>query len=106
LAFEYNEDFLLALSDHLYTGRYGTFLKNNLKERRVDRLHETTVSVWQYFCDSSSGGVSSRYINADYCRYEGTLLPSTASKNVVLWEGRFRRRDYGKVPINVREPHL
>lgn len=47
--FEFNERFLRRLFYQLYSCQYGTFLLNNEKQRKDARLHEKTVSVWDYF---------------------------------------------------------
>ena len=45
--FQFNFNLLLFLADEMYTGKYGTFLFNNDKERE-DYCEGNTLSVWNY----------------------------------------------------------
>jgi hypothetical protein len=45
-SFEFNEKFLIAILDALYSCRYGTFLCNSEAERRENNLTTKTVSLW------------------------------------------------------------
>lgn len=47
-SFEFNEDYLLAIHDHVYSHRFGTFLFNCQQERETNRLREKTVSLWTF----------------------------------------------------------
>jgi Myotubularin-like phosphatase domain len=47
-AFEFNSRYLLCLSDHLYSCRFGTLLFNCEKERREANLKERCASLWTY----------------------------------------------------------
>ncbi|GMR53652.1 hypothetical protein PMAYCL1PPCAC_23847, partial [Pristionchus mayeri] len=45
--FEFTESLLLEVANHLYSGRFGTFLFNSEKERLLDNnCATTTVSLW------------------------------------------------------------
>ena len=46
--FEFNEQLLLDTIDHVYNGRFGTFLFNNEKERNAQSLHTSTTSYWDH----------------------------------------------------------
>eukprot|EP00003_Mantamonas_plastica_P029268 TRINITY_DN68_c0_g1_i10.p1 TRINITY_DN68_c0_g1~~TRINITY_DN68_c0_g1_i10.p1 ORF type:complete len:1216 (-),score=382.55 TRINITY_DN68_c0_g1_i10:437-4084(-) len=45
-AFEFNENFLIAILDHLYSCQFGTFLCNCERERNELGMRSKTVSVW------------------------------------------------------------
>jgi hypothetical protein len=47
-AFEFNERLLVALAEHAYSGRFGTFLLDCERDRAEARLSEGTVSLWTY----------------------------------------------------------
>lgn len=51
-AMEFNEYFLITILDHLYSCRFGTFLKNTERERVQDDLKKKTTSLWS--CINSS----------------------------------------------------
>jgi len=46
--FEYNEYLLLFIANELNTGRFGTFLGNNERQRRFLKLSGMTESIWTY----------------------------------------------------------
>ena len=47
-AFEYNNDLLVFLSHHVYSCKFGTFLWNSDRERKLRKIKEFTVSIWSY----------------------------------------------------------
>lgn len=51
-AMEFNEHFLITILDHLYSCRFGTFLKNTERERVQDDLKKTTTSLWSFINSS------------------------------------------------------
>eukprot|EP01089_Gocevia_fonbrunei_P018665 TRINITY_DN6380_c0_g1_i1.p1 TRINITY_DN6380_c0_g1~~TRINITY_DN6380_c0_g1_i1.p1 ORF type:complete len:560 (-),score=69.68 TRINITY_DN6380_c0_g1_i1:66-1745(-) len=44
--FEFNEKYLLTIMDNVYSCRFGTFLFDNEKERKLERLNSLTNSLW------------------------------------------------------------
>jgi hypothetical protein len=46
--FEFNDRLLVALAEHAYSGRFGTFLFDNERERCVRHVPAGTVSLWSY----------------------------------------------------------
>lgn len=59
--FEFNEDFLIVIHDHIYSCQFGTFVGNCEKERMDMNLAERTYSLWAYL-DSQQGD----YVNPFY----------------------------------------
>lgn len=67
-AFEYTEDLLVFLADHMYSGLFGTFLGNTDEHRRREDIFnclQETVSIWSYvikrkskFCHPTSKTVN------------------------------------------------
>ena len=45
-AFEFNAEYLMAIADHLYSNKFGTFLGDNERQRHLDRIRESTQSLW------------------------------------------------------------
>lgn len=92
--FEFNEDLLIALLDHLNSCRFSSFLYNSFIERNKNTNDTTSIWTW----------VEQRYesfLNPNYEKYtEGPVLPSVNPLNMILWERLFQRFDLTKLPIN------
>ena len=92
-SFEYNETLLLALMDNVYSCRYGTFLGNCAKERRVGQIQDRTVSIWRFVSENLH-----LFRNPHFREFASLILPSVLAKNLVLWSGWHSRRDCSLVP--------
>ncbi|KAL3666061.1 hypothetical protein V7S43_008852 [Phytophthora oleae] len=86
--FEFNEKFLLHISDSLLSGLYGTFLYNSERERVLDKVWERTESVWTPVLENPGP-----YKNPLYRPTNRVLYPRANLKRVVLWDGMFFRWD-------------
>lgn len=86
--FEFNEKFLLHVSDALISGLYGTFLYNSERERFLDKVWERTESVWTPVLENPSP-----YKNPLYRPTNRVLYPRANLKRVVLWDAMFFRWD-------------
>jgi myotubularin-related protein 1/2 len=86
-AFEFSEDFLIALADALFSGRYGTFLCNSQREREAERLSERADSLWSInFC------AIPMFLNPFYDpKCSAILLPATDPKNLSVWNTYYLR---------------
>ena len=74
LDFEFNEQLLLDTIDHVYSGRFGTFLFNNEKERKAQSLHTSTTSYWDHVHAHRK-----EYLNPTYVKGHATVVfPSSA----------------------------
>lgn len=97
-AFEFNEDFLVALMDQLYSCRYGTFLFNSEEERLAASALSKTRSVWEIILDCNLQS----FKNVHFSPCCQVLWPRHEPKFLVLWEKYFLRWDYtsqiGKPP--------
>lgn len=92
--FEFNTKYLLVISDHVYSCRFGTFLTDTEKERELFySIRQRTNCLWEYLDDKSE------LINLDYKgpllgdqEHEGKgalLMPlSSLLRNVSLWTER------------------
>ncbi|RWS24072.1 myotubularin-related protein 2-like protein, partial [Leptotrombidium deliense] len=47
-AFEFNENFLITILDHLYSCLFGTFLCNSEMQRNKEEVKNKTISLWSY----------------------------------------------------------
>ena len=59
--FEFNERFLRRLLYHLYSCQYGTFLYDNEKARREEKVAARTRCVWDYFLSRRDGFLNLKY---------------------------------------------
>ena len=62
--FEFNENLLCVVLDHLYSCLFGTFLCNSHKEREDMKLDQETQSLWSFI----NSRQRSLFINQMYCK--------------------------------------
>lgn len=105
LDFQFTELLLLDTIDALYSGRFGTFLYNNERERKEQELMTLSTSYWTYVNDHKT-----KYLNPLYVKdHSDTIFPCAASlcRRVVLWESYWTRyqtpamTSWHKVPKNI-----
>ncbi|KFM11278.1 Myotubularin-related protein 9, partial [Aptenodytes forsteri] len=84
---EFGERLLLTLFDNAYASAYGTFLCNNVKERRVGR-EESTHSLWAWL---NQPGEKKKYLNPLYSHNALVIWPSVEPQSIQLWQGLFFR---------------
>ena len=85
--FEFNTKYVLLISEHLYSCRFGNFLCDTERERElVAGIRQRTHSLWDYL-DSRDDTVNQSYSAS---RSEGVLLMPlpTFLRNVTLWTDR------------------
>lgn len=84
-SFEFSEDFLIALSDHVYSCRFGTFLVDTEAQAKALQLADRTMSVWTFLCgmetvtDGEQGSVRGTSPEAEIAVIGRPSLPSQAS---------------------------
>jgi myotubularin-related protein 1/2 len=88
-AFEFNEALLLVIAEQAYTGRFGTFLFDNYKQRDVTGVRTHTESLWSYVL-----GHEDWFANPDYSSMPGEL--KCAADDVRVWPGYVQRWTVGK----------
>jgi hypothetical protein len=91
--FEFNENMLIALAEHVYSGRFGTFLYDCEKDRKAAHVYDRTVSMWSYILHpvyrmdfinpAFVAPVENTVSDASFRLGTHLLLPSPDS--VVLW---------------------
>lgn len=81
--FEFNDSFLCAIAQHVYSQRFGTFLMNCERERDAANLRKRTVSLWTYL-----NADKEKYANGLYEAGESgeELLSNPSLLNLSLWE--------------------
>ncbi|EFA85417.1 hypothetical protein PPL_02421 [Heterostelium album PN500] len=95
--FEFNEQYLIAILDALYSCQYGTFLCNTERER--SQLKNKTVSLWTHL-----NTIKDQFLNPFY-NAEKTAVPSPLpvwrGEYVQLWRNYYYRysRQPSKEPL-------
>ena len=95
-SFEFNENYLIDLYDNLTSGRFGTFLGNNEKDRVRQRLADRTFSIWGYLWENINKFLNPYFkpipdeVTADN---SNVLRPSIEDRDVMLWTRMYCRYD-------------
>jgi len=86
-AFEYNEELLVFVADHVHSSMFGNFLGNTYQERHETlKVKEKTTSIWQYVFHNCS-----RFCNPLYQEVKSPIWPCVSLKIVRLWRRYFLR---------------
>ncbi|XP_019329071.1 PREDICTED: myotubularin-related protein 9 [Aptenodytes forsteri] len=85
---EFGERLLLTLFDNAYASAYGTFLCNNVKERCLCKVKESTHSLWAWL---NQPGEKKKYLNPLYSHNALVIWPSVEPQSIQLWQGLFFR---------------
>lgn len=85
-AFEFNDQFLITILDHLYSCRFGTFLFNSDRERVNENVKQKTVSLWSYINSSLD-----LYRNPLYYAQQQILSPIASMRHIRLWRRLYCR---------------
>ncbi|KAK2501860.1 hypothetical protein MC885_006919, partial [Smutsia gigantea] len=78
-AFEFNENFLLEIHDHVFSCQFGNFLGNCQKDREDLRVYEKTHSVWPFLVQRKPDFSNPLYKGITMY---GVLNPSTVPYNI------------------------
>ncbi|XP_031458541.1 myotubularin isoform X1 [Phasianus colchicus] len=86
-AFEFNEQLLITILDHLYSCRFGTFLYNSESVREKEKVTEKTLSLW-----SLINSEKSKYTNPFYSKeLNRALYPVASMRHLELWVNYYIR---------------
>jgi hypothetical protein len=86
-SFEYNENLLVFIANHVNSALFGNFLGNSEKERFLSLMvQSSTVSVWSYVLHYKSS-----FTNPIYERYKSPIWPSVAIHKMRVWERYWMR---------------
>lgn len=96
-AFEYTEDLLVFVGDHLHSGLFGNFLGNCEKNRvEVLNVRRSTKSIWNYVLQNHG-----RFANSRYTYYDKPIWPRLMLRDIRLWERFFCRWDTNSHPHHI-----
>ncbi|KAK8798785.1 hypothetical protein WA158_007869 [Blastocystis sp. Blastoise] len=88
--FEFNENLLLFLADHFYSGRFGTFLYD-CERQKMERSGKTkTVSIWTYVNDPAN---IQQFMNNQYEMLDGSIYVDCSFKHLRIWDNYWLRND-------------
>ncbi|KAH3745479.1 Myotubularin 1 [Pelomyxa schiedti] len=86
VAFEFNDSFLLAIVDSLYSCRFGTFLADCQFQRTALQLALNTVSLW-----SEINSNLDPFLNTLYSPTDKVIWPKTDIRYLCYWQGCYQR---------------
>ncbi|KYR02814.1 leucine-rich repeat-containing protein (LRR) [Tieghemostelium lacteum] len=86
-SFQFNENYLITLCDNIYSGRFGTFLMNTVKERESSGVYTNTKSFWSYV-DCNRERFMNAYFNKDS---NSGLLKCSRHFQDTMWNEYFYR---------------
>lgn len=107
-AFEFNQDYLLAILDAAHSGLYGNFLVDNDQQRDARDLSSRTVSIWTYMSRNKSLFINELYLPTPFLGAEFSnmpsvpdrvLVPDTSQKTLVMnfWQSLYFRHQRSRV---------
>ncbi|KAM9180340.1 LOW QUALITY PROTEIN: phosphatidylinositol-3,5-bisphosphate 3-phosphatase MTMR8 [Dugong dugon] len=94
-AFEFNENFLLEIHDHVFSCQFGNFLGNCQKDWEELSVYEKTHSMWPFLVQRKPDFRNPLY--KGFTLY-GVLNPSTIPYNIQFWCGMYNCFDKGLQP--------
>lgn len=89
--FEFNEEFLIIIHDHIYSCQFGTFIGNCEKERNELNLAERTYSLWGYLDAHKDEYDNPFYIPA--VDNKSFLKIDTSLSRIKFWCGLYNRHE-------------
>nr|XP_045584649.1 myotubularin-related protein 2-like isoform X2 [Procambarus clarkii] len=105
-AFQFTEDLLITLLDHLYSCLFGTFLYNSERERMEKEVKTKTVSLWSLILSNQSDFENPLYNPAT--RHH-VLFPLTSMRHLCLWDKYYCRWNPSmrqQEPVHIRFKEL
>ncbi|KAH1028043.1 myotubularin-related protein 8 isoform X2 [Dendroctonus ponderosae] len=93
--FQFNDNFLLTIHDHVHSCQSGTFVGNCEKDRVDLRVWERSYSLWGLMANHLD-----EYLNPLYDANEtpGALSPQLIPQNIRFWRGMYYRFESGVHP--------
>ena len=82
--FEFAEDLLLFLNEHLYSGWFGNFLFNSERGRQASGHRSEMVSIWTAVFANQA-----RFTNPRYIRRNSVVVPVATRQRIVVWNALF-----------------
>ena len=85
--FEFNSEFLRFLSFHYYSGKYGTFLCNSMKELSKDKISSNTISIWSEVFESYKKNFLNLYYDNKYST--NIIFPNYSLYKMKIWQENY-----------------
>lgn len=104
-SFEFNEQFLIIMLDHLYSCLFGTFLCNSEAQRVKEDLKNKTVSFWSFINSHLDDFLNPLYSPSN----NHVIFPVASLRRINLWTAYYCRwNPFLRVqePINIRQKEL
>lgn len=94
-SFEYNDDMLVFIADHVSSALFGNFIENTecLRKQQLD-VTGKTQSIWSYILNKRQ-----QFTNVHYRPYDAPIWPSSDSRHISTWKRYFLRWDESAHPI-------
>ena len=109
-AFQFNEDMLLVLANHLNSGWFGNFLYNTERDRINTLINMHSFSIWTLFKTNPERFHNENYNKKDYNHYtySDVLQPVVSIKKLRLWNRYFfaNQETLHRKGIYLKEQHL
>ena len=88
-SFEYNEKFLIAVCDAVFSNVFGNFLGDSDKERKKFNSENCTVSLWSFLFSQKIFFSNPLYVQED--DHSVAILPKFSRPIIRLWQSYFLR---------------
>ena len=88
-SFEFNEELLVFLADHVYSCLFGNFLGNAEVDRSKLKVREKTQSLWSYVLTYKEQFVNNKYLAGS--DQPVVIWPAFNPRSLRLWERYFLR---------------
>jgi myotubularin-related protein 1/2 len=86
-SFEFNENYLITILQHVYSCRFGTFLLNCESQRIKEKIMTKTISLWSFINEDPSD-----FRNAFYSdEGDSVLYPVASLRRICLWSNYYCR---------------
>eukprot|EP01117_Protostelium_nocturnum_P010341 TRINITY_DN3718_c0_g1_i1.p1 TRINITY_DN3718_c0_g1~~TRINITY_DN3718_c0_g1_i1.p1 ORF type:complete len:928 (-),score=275.03 TRINITY_DN3718_c0_g1_i1:85-2868(-) len=82
--FEFTEELLIVILEHCFSGRFGTFLLDSVKDREEHKIAELSPSIWAFINSDSD-----RYLNPFWNHTESVLYPNADVNSMILWKSYY-----------------
>ncbi|XP_045123138.1 myotubularin-related protein 2-like isoform X3 [Portunus trituberculatus] len=105
-AFQFTEDMLITILDHLYSCLFGTFLYNSERERIEKEVKTKTVSLWSLILSNKADFENPLY-SANTKHH--VLFPRTSMRHLCLWDKYYCRWNPSmrqQEPVHIRYKEL
>ncbi|KAG9510805.1 Myotubularin-related protein 2, partial [Fragariocoptes setiger] len=81
-AFEFNDHFLITVSDHSYSCLFGTFLCNSEQQRTKENIKSRTVSLWSFINSFQNDFLNPLYSQSTK---DHVIFPLASPRRIELW---------------------